>query len=133
MTLTGPSSFWSTDSTAGDGALTVQDADDQTTYTTIAVKLPKPSLVYQVYLQAQRLTEIYGFVTPHDTEGKKSEFYGIGYSRCNQIDNDSVNGSLIGSCNLSGQYFTMIRQSHFSDLWLEKMAVTGYTCDMAPM
>ena len=42
VTLTGPSSFWTA---SGGVALTVQDTADQTYFTSIAVKLPKPSLV----------------------------------------------------------------------------------------
>ena len=100
-------------------------------YNTLAVDLGAPYYVYQIYLQAQGLWDLVGYVTDQNTFGVDTAFNGVSTTRCSGMNHVNVSNSSIFGCALAGRHFTLIRQT--DTLFLEQLVVLGWRCDEKPV
>ena len=66
--------FWGGSGLTTGYALAITDVDNAVEFTSLAVELPKPSFIKQVYFQGQNLAGIYSYVTDSNTLGLDSAF-----------------------------------------------------------
>ena len=110
---------------AGDTVTVTWNANVTGDWQAMAVRIPRPAMIHQVYVQAQSLTGVKMIITDLDTLGKS---WDVNTQTCSDAVVD-IEGSFVFTCNILGSHATLLRHRSSGPLWVEKFVVAGSFCD----